>query len=243
MTPVTSQIALNPVVDRAIQPDQAGRLVRTLGAVLPGVGRTRDQIAGYRDLWIENARFALGSDDPVLVVLGDSLGQGVGARDINNSYPFRVETELRSRSQERFNILNLSQSGARVGDVLDVQLPALQASGAKIMTGLCTVGSNDLSRSGRFGTTRNRLSRLLAELPNEIIVATLPDRGSMAAKSINRHLRSEADRLGRPLADVASLLTSWRGKIAGDGFHPNDVGYELWARAFMAVIDECEAPL
>ncbi len=214
--------------------------MRTLGAVFPGVGRTRDQIAGYRDRWIENARFALGSDDPVLVVLGDSLGQGVGAKDINNSYPFRVEAGLRHRNTDPFNILNLSRSGARVSDVLDVQLPALRASGVDVLAGLCTVGSNDLSRSGRLGVTRKKLSQLLEELPSEVIVATLPDKGSMAAKSINRHLRTEADRIGRPLADVAALLTSWRGRIAGDGFHPNDAGYELWAEAFLHALAQAE---
>ena len=174
----------------------------------------------------------------MLAVLGDSLGQGVGARDINNSYPFRVEADLRRNGAEPFNVLNLSQSGARVCDVLDVQLRALQASGVEVMAGLCTVGSNDLSRSGRLGTTRRKLAQLLEELPAEIVVATLPDKGSIAAKSINKHLRSEADRVGRPLADVAGLLTSWRGKIAGDGFHPNDAGYEIWAQAFVAALSE-----
>ncbi|MFW2382503.1 MAG: SGNH/GDSL hydrolase family protein [Acidimicrobiales bacterium] len=221
---------------RALEPAVAGTMVRFLGPVIPGIGRTRDQIAGFRNEWTDNATAALHTDHAVVVALGDSLSQGIGAESIRCSYVGLVAQQLRDTGARPFGIVNLSRSGAKTNDVLDVQLPALSAIDNKVVLGMCTVGSNDLLRSVRVGATKKRLSRLIEELPETIAIATLPDARSQLAKVVNRHIRSEATRCGRPLADIGAALTSWKGLMASDGFHPNGKGHCLWADTFLETL-------
>ena len=211
-------------------------MIRLLGPVIPGMGRTRDQIATFRDQWTDNATAALNTDQPVLVVLGDSLSQGIGAQSVQSSYVGMVAQRLRNQGAEPFGIVNLSRSGATTNDVLEVQLPALSAIDNPVVFGTCTVGNNDLLRSVRVGAIRQRLSRLIEELPETVAIATVPDARSQLAKVVNRHIRAEAHRCRRPLADVGAALTSWKGMMAADGFHPNDRGHHLWADTFLEAL-------
>ena len=73
-------------------------------------------------------------------------------------------------------------------------------------------------------------------------MATLPARGSLAAKSLNRRLRAEAARRSLPVADVDAGLRTWRGHQAGDRFHPNDSGYGIWVEAFRPHLPETNTP-
>lgn len=217
-------------------------MVRVLGPVIPGMARTRDQIVSYRDEWTVNATAALNTDQPVLVVLGDSLGQGIGAGSIRSSYAGLVAHHLRSRGSDPFGIVNLSRSGATTVDVLEVQLPALARVSNPVLLGMCTVGNNDLLRSVRVGATKKRLTRIIEEMPGGIAIATVPDARSQLAKVVNRHIRSETHRCDRPLADVGAALTSWKGMIAPDGFHPNDRGHRLWADTFLETFAATTGP-
>ena len=129
----------------------------------------------------------------------------------------------------------LCNASLKIADVLETQLPALAELRMPDAMVSCTVGSNDLVRSTRLGRTRRELTQLLETLPPSAVLATVPDKGSMAARVLNRHLRSEADRLGVAVADVAANLKTWRGHQAGDRFHPNDLGYGIWVDAFTSV--------
>jgi hypothetical protein len=40
------------------------------------------------------------------------------------------------------------------------------------------------------------------------------------------------------LADVRETVGSWRGKLAADGFHPNERGYADYATAFARAIED-----
>ena len=232
---------MNAPLAAALEPAAPGMVVRAVGTVVPGVRRTGEQIVSYADAWRSEAELAIDDGCPVFVALGDSLAQGVGASSISNSYVQLVADRLHREVPQGFRILNLSRSGARLGDVLETQLPALTTITNSVIGGICTVGSNDLIRSGKLRQTRRRFSSVLESLPTEIVMATIPDAKSMTAKTMNRHLRREAERLGRPLADVAAALTSWKGLTAGDGFHPNDAGHRLWARAISASLLENRA--
>jgi lysophospholipase L1-like esterase len=214
-------------------PAAAGTIVRLLGPVIPGMGRTRDQITAFRDEWTVKAQAALNTDQPVLVALGDSLSQGIGAESVRSSYVHVVAQELRSGGAEPFGIVNLSRSGATTHDVLEVQLPALATIGNPVLLGVCTVGNNDLLRSVRVGAAKKRFTRLIEEMPDAVAIATVPDARSYLAKIVNKHVRAEADRCDRLLADVGAALTSWKGVMASDGFHPNDRGHRLWADTFL----------
>ena len=219
---------MQPTLAHVFRTPTPGRMVQVLGQVHPGVRTTGRQIVDHADFWRVEAQRALAGPAPVLVALGDSIAQGIGASAPALGYVGLLAEQL------QVPVLNLSRSGARLADVLDEQLPALAESGVRTAAVVCTVGSNDLLRELRFSTTKNRMSRLIEVLPEEAVLATLPDAGSLLAKRLNRHLRREALGHGRVVADVAANLRSWRRLAASDQFHPNDAGHRLWCHAFLS---------
>ena len=227
---------IDPAVAKALEPAAPGRLVRATGKVLPGAAITREQIPQYADHWREESLDALAGTNPVLVVLGDSLGQGIGASSPDLGYVGLLRKRLSGQAGGDIAVLNLARSGARIDDVLSLQLPALLASGIRPFATVCTVGSNDLLRSVRLIKTAKKIHTLVGRLPVGTAVATVPAKGSLTARLLNRLIKHEAGNQGVALADVGAALNSWRGLFAGDGFHPNDTGYEIWAREFATAL-------
>lgn len=234
------EATLPTAIAEALAPPTPGWFVRVLAPVAPGVRTTRDQIAAHAHYWRLQAEAALESDDdadrPLMVVLGDSLSQAVGASSVEQSWLHRL---MLHESQQRRNrparIVNFSRSGARIDDVLRVQLPALRALEGSVQLVTCTVGSNDFARGGTFSRVESSMHSLMSRLPAGAVLATLPAKGSIMAKRLNKTIRSEADRSDLVIADVDAHLPGWRGRSAGDRFHPNDLGYEAWFDAFAAV--------
>ncbi len=223
-------------IDAALEPNEPGLLVRSLGSVLPGLAKTRDQIVSHNAYWRKQAEFAIDGVEPLLIGLGDSLTQGIGCADPADSYLNQLAIELGYEGR----IVNLSRSGARIDDVFKVQLPALEQLAHRAALVVCTVGSNDLMRSSRVAALHNKFDQLadhFACLDATTKLATLPANGSMSAKFVNRHLRALADDNRVELADVANHIETWRGRTASDGFHPNELGYEAWTAAFLDALD------
>lgn len=225
---------MDPVLAAAFEPPAPGRLLRVT-RFLPGVARTAEQIEYFADHWRGLAAESLVSERPVVVALGDSLAQGIGASTPDDGYVGGLRRHLTIGTAPP-PVLNLSRSGATIEDVIDIQLPALAASGVTPAAVVCTVGSNDLVRSARLLRTRRSLGRLLDAVPVETVIATLPARGSLAAKGLNRCLRAEASARSLAVADVNAHLRTWRGHQATDRFHPNDAGYRCWTAAFVGAL-------
>ena len=227
--------ALDPRIADALRPPRPGRVVRALAPLVPGVRRTESQIVSFAGRWRDEATSTLAADLPVLIVLGDSLGQGIGASSTSEAYAGQLAARLRD-DVGPVGVLNLSRSGARIADVVDTQLPALDAAAVTATAVVCTVGSNDLLGTGRPGRFRHDVDRLVGALADarvdRTVLATLPDRGSIVAKLANRQIRRSARDHGITVADVAAALDSWRGRVAPDRFHPNDAGHRLWADTF-----------
>lgn len=119
--------------------------------------------------------------------------------------------------------------------VLDEQLPAAGRLG--IDPGLVTVavGANDVRR-GRRAVLAPALERLLAALPGEAVVGTIPGRPNVV-HPFNELIRQRSSERGLRVAETADAITApWRGKLASDFFHPNDVGYAAWACAFAVAL-------
>lgn len=221
------------VLAEALEPATPGRLVRTLGSVFSGLAATADQITAHSEFWRNEAASALATGESLFVGLGDSLTQGVGCDDPRDSYLYQVAKQGGYEGR----ILNLSRSGARVNDVLETQIPALETLSSTFDVVVCTVGSNDLMRSTRIFALRRRLDLLLEHLPDCGVIATLPAGGSLSASSVNRHLRAACEVTGVQLADVDREIEGWKGRTSGDAFHPNAAGYEAWTRAFTAALE------
>ena len=85
------------------------------------VGLVRD-VGRYADHWSQPRGQTGGL---LYVALGDSAAQGIGASTPDRGYVGLLAERVRERTSRSVEVVNLSSSGARIGDVLDTQLPAL----------------------------------------------------------------------------------------------------------------------
>jgi lysophospholipase L1-like esterase len=128
-------------------------------------------------------------------------------------------------------VLNLSRSGARTREVVDLQWPRARelAPAPDLVTAV--VGGNDATGT-REPAWRADVDALCDALPPGAVVATTA-RGVFERKTarVNEHLRHRAAERGLRVADLwAHTGPPYRGLYA-DGFHPNDAGYRQWADA------------
>lgn len=199
-----------------------------------------------------------GAEGPIVwVVLGDSAAVGVGAETWEDSYVFRVASRVAEETGRAVRVVNFAVSGATASDVLDVQVPQLEAllaagrgghvgaadgAGRAVDAVTCVVGGNDVTWALRF-----RLERFAA--PLEEIARRLPAGATLGlvpsfrfqpfegrVLAANRAVRGIAARHGLGVADVhtATLrrdLAHQLSHLAADRFHPNARGYADWAAA------------
>lgn len=174
--------------------------------------------------------------------LGDSLAAGIGADHVDDTPAILVARML----ERPVDVRVLAVPGARSGDVVDQQLPALR--GDEDLVVVC-VGSNDVaSTTKRRAYVRQIDVILAATAPTPTIVLGLPD-------------ITMADRIGQPLRWLAGLRANWfeaagmraisrhshvttvdistrppgltraAGKemLCADRFHPGPQVYRVWA--------------
>jgi hypothetical protein len=122
-------------------------LVSVAGRFSRGVREVQQQVAPYARAWQDGNRRALAADGPLWVAIGDSMTQGIGATAYDRGWVGQLAAQLSGR-YAGVRIVNLSFNGARVADVLDRQLPALEELVRRhdVRPDLVTVmiGSNDL---------------------------------------------------------------------------------------------------
>jgi lysophospholipase L1-like esterase len=194
--------------------------------------RSFEQVDAYRAAWSASNDAALQADGPLWVVLGDSAAQGVGASAHDAGYVGVV----RRRLGPQWRVVNLSRSGARTRDVVDVQWPAAAALDAQLVTAL--VGGNDALHTRQAQWERD-VRDLCGALPRGAVVGTVA-RGVFERKTrrVNEVVRACAREHGLLVADLwAHTGPPYRGLYA-DGFHPNDAGYAQWVSALEAALEQ-----
>jgi acyl-CoA thioesterase I len=174
------------------------------------------------------------------VSLGDSAAQGIGASDPQHGYVALLANRLRAATGQPVEVVNLSKSGARIRDVLDTQLPALDALDRTPDVVTVAIGGNDIRAYDR-ATFAAEANRLAAALPAGTYVADAPyfmhGHWERDAAQAARLLRQEATDEGlRPVrlhdALEAQGARAMLTQFAADWFHPNDRGHRVWADAF-----------
>jgi acyl-CoA thioesterase-1 len=192
-------------------------------------------------------------DGPVnYVALGDSTGSGVGAR--NGGYVARLFKRIVAyRPDSKLN--NLCFSGATTGDVLREQLdPGIAADPNLVTLG---IGINDIGHGvslEQFSKNYDEiLSRLKEKTRAAVVVTNIPDISTapripaairaeyhQLITQFNRKLEEIALRHGFIIFDVYTIthkqLPLHPEYFSGDGFHPSDAGYELWAEEMWPTI-------
>lgn len=221
------------------------RLLRLLLAAASSVWsvklvRLHLSVARSREHW------AVPQDEPgglLLVALGDSAAQGIGASRPERGYVGLVAQGLRERTGRPVRVVNLSRSGARVEDVLREQLPRLAALSPDLVT--VGVGGNDIAAYDRDAFTAS-VAELVRGLPQGTFVADGPyfmhgrwERDAQAAADTTRALAQQHGLTPVPLHDE-QRRQGWSAmatQFAADWFHPNDRGHQVWAQAFFRAID------
>jgi lysophospholipase L1-like esterase len=189
------------------------------------------------------------------VAIGDSAAQGIGASRPARSYVGVIAKRLEKLSGRSIRVLNLGISGATLATALEKELPRFaRIKPALLAEAIVTVsiGANDIASwdPRRFAA---QIDELFGRLPSHAIVADLPSfyflPGERKAEAGNRILREAAARHGLRVIELHDTMKRQgiRGvatQFAGDLFHPNDRGYDVWADAFMpAVVDRLEEVL
>ncbi len=217
-----------------------GPVVQAIGRLLPGVAEVQLQVQPYAAAWRRENLAALSGQHRRWVALGDSLTQGIGASSPQEGWL----GQLARRQSVPVDVINLSQSGARVEDVIASQLPAWRklppAPRGEIVTVL--IGSNDILSPRHRQLLPEAFAELLDQLPAGAVVSTIPSPAGPARQA--SELVRAADTAGRIRAVFANTTdpTQWRGRLAADRFHPNDAGYAMIAEVFAdAVADALRA--
>lgn len=203
--------------------------------------RLADSIPVHSKWWRdERARHG----EILYVAIGDSAAQGIGASLPSRGYVGIIAKRIRELTGRSVRVINLSQSGGRLREVLDSQLPALARLHPEVLT--VAIGANDIPgfEAGRF----EREARMLLEaLPKHAIVADLPsfylgqaERDARVASEIVRRLTGELGLSAAPLYAATRRQTVAKAAlrdVAADFFHPNDRGYRVWASAFLPTVE------
>ncbi len=174
-----------------------------------------------------------------LVVLGDSLSQGVGASSWQCAWVTLAASYISQQTGRPVHVANYSKAGAITDDVVAHQLPRLDLEKADIV--LLEIGVNDGYKPR--GTRRQfaaNLEKILSVLPaDRTVVADLP------FPKLRKGYQEIADKVlqkpglirvypSRVFVDFLPMLLT----TAGDFWHPNDKGYKLWFEIFRPGIDE-----
>ena len=208
-----------------------GPVLSVAARLLPGVRKVQAQVEPYARAWEEHNRAAVQADGPLWVVLGDSMAQGIGASAYDRGWPGQLAERLPDH-----RLVNLSVSGGRLTDLLDRQIPAMEALGeADLVT--VVVGSNDLISRRLREALPARLAEVLRRLQPGSIVGTQPG-GRSGALEFNRLVDEAAAERGLVIAEFRDpRMRSWKGKLSIDHFHPNDLGYAGMAEIVAEALD------
>ena len=214
-----------------------GRLMTALARISQGAAGVQAQIEPYAAAWHQANVRALAGGKRRWVVLGDSMSVGVGASGPFAGWVGQAQRRLADDGTD-VDVVNLAAYGARIEDILTQQLPAWEglpeAPNGEVVAVL--IGSNDLMAKRSREALPASFQKLLEALPSGAVVALLPQPRA-AAQAANAGVRAAAQAGRVRLVDVGRTSpASWRGRLAGDHFHPNDLGYASIAAAFEPVL-------
>jgi acyl-CoA thioesterase-1 len=182
------------------------------------------------------------------VALGDSYTIGTGAGE-NEAWPVLLTKHLNDAGIKTQLVANPSKNGFSTQNLIDMELPAFDKSGATFVTLL--IGVNDWVREVNASTyTKNLifiLDHVQKALPNKnnVLLVTIPDFGvtpqgayysndrdvSKGITEFNNIIKGEARKRGLTVADIFEISKQMKDNsdlTAKDGLHPSAKEYAIW---------------
>jgi len=205
-----------------------------MSAISTGVRDVTSQIEPYTKWWDDQNKAALDSDaDKLLFIVGDSTALGIGATAPELGYVGLIKNHLNESTNDTWRVIVQCMSGAKVDDAIKEYLPALANLPEPDLT-ICCIGSNDIFWSASI--IHVKLKLMIDGLPQNSIVGSLAG-GSPRSFAANRVLKKASLSQGFKFVNPWGLPTpSGLKRVAEDKFHPNNLGYELMAEAFIEAI-------
>lgn len=202
------------------------------------------RIGLYKSSWKSIASRPVPQNGLVYVVLGDSTAQGIGARALTLSYPYRIAIWLQKQTARPVAIKNFSVSGATVADVVRKQLPLLQMSDIPNVVSL-SVGANDIA-TFKAETFESDMRTLVSALPKETYVALIPNFSGRHSKldwkvqEANKITERLLAATNHHTVDIYNATKAMRGMglHAADFYHPSTKAYKTWAFTFQSTMAE-----
>jgi acyl-CoA thioesterase-1 len=182
------------------------------------------------------------------VALGDSYTIGTGANP-NEAWPVLLTKHLNDAGIKTELVANPAKNGFSTQNLIDMELPVFDKSGATFVTLL--IGVNDWVRNVSASTFSKNLNYILdhvqKKLPNKnnILLVTIPDFGvtpqgsyysndrnvSQGITEFNNIIKAEAQKRGLPVADIFEISKNMKDNselTAPDGLHPSAKEYAIW---------------
>lgn len=182
------------------------------------------------------------------VALGDSYTIGTGA-NTNEAWPVLLTKHLNDVGIKTELVANPSKNGFSTQNLIDMELPVFDKSGATFVTIL--IGVNDWVREVNSTTYTKNLVYILdhvqSKLPNKnnILLVTIPDFGvtpqgsyfsndrdvSKGITEFNIIIKAEAQKRNLQVVDIFELSKNMKDNTeltAQDGLHPSAKEYALW---------------
>jgi lysophospholipase L1-like esterase len=211
-------------------------LARVAALVSKGVAAVDATVEPVAAEWDRRNAAALTAEGPLWIALGDSVTQGIGATDVDASYPAIVVRSLRETTGEPWRLINLSMSGARFADVVDPQLRVLRDAGLEPDLVTALVGSNDLIWRRDTDAVIADARRLVDVLPVGTILSRVAEGPSDRRRLGVNRVFTTAEAAGRVRLYDAWAWPSAAGMWAQDRFHPNDRAHEHLAENLLGAL-------
>lgn len=250
---------------RSPQPLQvlAAGAVLGAGSLARELRRLDRQVKAYRRFWEQHNLATLrrlkedsrpGEDPLVVVAMGDSATQGIGARSWDLGYVPLLAKAIGDAQTRPVEILNLSASGATIESVLATQHPGLLGLGLKPDVTVVNIGGNDVWAKHLDEQKFRAYAKELSEsLPPGALMGNIPSFSFLPqderAGELSAILDEEAGRAGHSNVDLRALsqqVSAWEYMVryhAADLFHPNGRAYAAWAKEFFSHWERNSAPL
>lgn len=191
------------------------------------------------------------------IALGDSYTICTGTNDASQSWPAILAKHLTEAGIPVQLTANPSRNGFSTQNLIDRELPVLDAQGADVVTLL--IGVNDWVRQVDANTFHQNLNAIidhvLGKLSNKqyLLLITIPDFGvtpsgagygsgrdiSKGIAEFNAIIEAEAKKRGLGCVDLFAVSKQMKDDpslVAADGLHPSAKEYAIWETLIFPVM-------